>query len=186
MPDVADVHDLHVWSLSSEIHAMSAHVACLGHPTLEQAQATGERIKAVVAERFSIGHATIEMECEACPEPDPCTLELDRGRARHAPATSKPRRPNGRPICLGAVATRSRAQGSRCAGDAVELLESASLCVERETMGSHSYAGPRHARAWRPACQADGSERRAPHGSRGRAGRRADRRRIAARGRRAP
>jgi cobalt-zinc-cadmium efflux system protein len=72
---VADVHDLHVWSLSSEIHAMSAHVAVSGHPTLEQAQATGERIKAVVAERFSIGHATIEMECEACPEPDPCTLE---------------------------------------------------------------------------------------------------------------
>jgi cobalt-zinc-cadmium efflux system protein len=75
VPTVADVHDLHVWSLSSEVHAMSAHVAVSGHPTLEEAQATGERIKAVVAERFSIGHATIEMECEACPEPDPCTLE---------------------------------------------------------------------------------------------------------------
>ena len=72
---VADVHDLHVWSLSSEIYAMSAHVAVSGHPTLEEAQATGECIKAIVAKQFSIGHATIEMECEACPEPDPCTLE---------------------------------------------------------------------------------------------------------------
>jgi cobalt-zinc-cadmium efflux system protein len=72
---VADVHDLHVWSLSSDIHAMSAHVAVSGHPTLEQAQATGERIKDLVARQFSIGHATIEMECEACPEPDPCSLE---------------------------------------------------------------------------------------------------------------
>ena len=75
VPTVVDVHDLHVWSLSSDIHAMSAHVAVSGHPTLEQAQATGERIKDMVATAFDIAHATIEMECEACPEPDPCALE---------------------------------------------------------------------------------------------------------------
>ena len=62
-------------SLSSDIHAMSAHVAVSGHPTLEQAQATGEQIKEMVATEFDIAHATIEMECEACPEPDPCALE---------------------------------------------------------------------------------------------------------------
>lgn len=72
---VVDVHDLHVWSLSSDLHAMSAHVALSGHPTLEQAQATGEQIKDLVAQQFDIAHATIEMECEACPEPDPCALE---------------------------------------------------------------------------------------------------------------
>jgi cobalt-zinc-cadmium efflux system protein len=75
IPTVVDVHDLHVWSLSSDLHAMSAHVALSGHPTLEQAQATGERIKDMVALDFDIAHATIEMECEACPEPDPCALE---------------------------------------------------------------------------------------------------------------
>ena len=75
VPTVVDVHDLHVWSLSSNLHAMSAHVAVSGHPTLEQAQATGERIKDLVATDFDIAHATIEMECEACPEPDPCALE---------------------------------------------------------------------------------------------------------------
>jgi cobalt-zinc-cadmium efflux system protein len=75
VPTVVDVHDLHVWSLSSDLHAMSAHVAVSGHPTLEQAQATGERIKDMVASDFDIAHATIEMECEACPEPDPCALE---------------------------------------------------------------------------------------------------------------
>jgi cobalt-zinc-cadmium efflux system protein len=76
VPGVVDVHDLHVWSLSSELHAMSAHVAVSGHPSLEQAQATGERIKDLVGERFSIAHATVEMECEACPEPDPCALDF--------------------------------------------------------------------------------------------------------------
>jgi cobalt-zinc-cadmium efflux system protein len=81
LPTVVDVHDLHVWSLSSDLHAMSAHVAVSGHPTLEQAQATGEQIKDLVANQFDIAHATIEMECEACPEPDPCALESTAGFA---------------------------------------------------------------------------------------------------------
>ena len=81
VPTVVDVHDLHVWSLSSDLHAMSAHVAVSGHPTLEQAQATGEQIKDLVAAQFDIAHATIEMECEACPEPDPCALEATAGYA---------------------------------------------------------------------------------------------------------
>jgi len=59
---VNDVHDLHVWSLSSELHALSAHVAVSGHPSLEQAQATGEQIKDLVGARFSIAHATASSE----------------------------------------------------------------------------------------------------------------------------
>lgn len=81
---VVDVHDLHVWSLSSDLHAMSAHVAVSGHPTLEQAQATGDQIKDLVAAQFDIAHATIEMECEACPEPDPCALESTASAAGFA------------------------------------------------------------------------------------------------------
>lgn len=72
---VVGVHDLHVWSLSSDVYAMSAHVLLAGHPSLEEAQAVGELLKRELARRFSIGHATIEMECEACPEPDPCILD---------------------------------------------------------------------------------------------------------------
>lgn len=74
-PRVVGVHDLHVWSLSSDVYAMSAHVVLAGHPSLEEAQAVGELVKREVAQRFAIGHATIEMECEACPEPDPCILD---------------------------------------------------------------------------------------------------------------
>jgi cobalt-zinc-cadmium efflux system protein len=39
-----------------------------GHPTLEQAQVVGERVKASVGERFNVSHATLEMECEPCAE----------------------------------------------------------------------------------------------------------------------
>jgi cobalt-zinc-cadmium efflux system protein len=63
---VDDVHDLHVWSLSSDVHALSAHVVLLGHPTLEEAQAVGNQVKATVSRAFGVAHATLELECEGC------------------------------------------------------------------------------------------------------------------------
>ncbi len=77
---VETVHDLHTWSLSSDIHALSAHVVVDGHPTLEEAQVVGERIKTVVAERFHIEHATLELECEACHDDgeDPCGVSRSK------------------------------------------------------------------------------------------------------------
>ncbi len=38
VPGVSEVHDLHVWSLSSEMRVLSAHMVLTGHPTLEEAQ----------------------------------------------------------------------------------------------------------------------------------------------------
>lgn len=74
---VDEVHDLHVWSLSSEYRALSAHLVLTGHPTLEDAQATGERVRQDVRERFGIDHTTFEAECERCDEvvPDPCGMD---------------------------------------------------------------------------------------------------------------
>jgi cobalt-zinc-cadmium efflux system protein len=77
---VEEVHDLHAWSLSSEVRALSAHVVLTGHPTLEQAQAVGEQVKAAIA-RFGILHATLELECEACVSGDepPCSIDTTDG-----------------------------------------------------------------------------------------------------------
>jgi cobalt-zinc-cadmium efflux system protein len=74
---VESVHDVHVWSLSTEVRALSAHLVLDGHPTLEEAQEVGERVKAAVAQPFSIAHATLELECEACvgDHADPCRIE---------------------------------------------------------------------------------------------------------------
>jgi len=63
---VDEVHDLHVWSLSSDVRALSAHLILTGHPTLEEAQATGARAKAAISGPFRIAHATFELECEGC------------------------------------------------------------------------------------------------------------------------
>ncbi len=71
---VETVHDLHVWSLSSEVRALSAHVVLEGHPSLEEAQAVGERLKAAVGIAFSLAHVTLELECEACDD-GPCGMD---------------------------------------------------------------------------------------------------------------
>jgi cobalt-zinc-cadmium efflux system protein len=81
VPGVDDVHDIHVWSLSSDMRALSAHLLIEGHPSLEDAQRVGERAKAMVGARFAIGHATLELECEACHDDpvDSCAMPQQRG-----------------------------------------------------------------------------------------------------------
>jgi cobalt-zinc-cadmium efflux system protein len=86
---VESVHDLHVWSLSSELHALAAHLVLEGHPTLEEAQVVGDRVRRHLASGYAIAHATLELECEACadPEDDPCgmdALAVAHGHGGHA------------------------------------------------------------------------------------------------------
>ena len=76
VPGVGEVHDLHVWSLSSELRVLSAHLVLTGHPTLEEAQVVGERVKAAIAAPYAISHSTLELECERCnDDEDPCRME---------------------------------------------------------------------------------------------------------------
>lgn len=80
---VEAVHDLHVWSLSSDVRALSAHLVLRGHPSLEEAQEVAGRVRAAIAEPYGIAHATLELECETCLPPevtDAC--ELDPGVSR--------------------------------------------------------------------------------------------------------
>jgi len=83
---VETVHDLHVWSLSSEIRALSAHLVLAGHPSLEEAQVVGEQVKVAVAKPFSIAHSTLELECNPCADgrDGPCGMDT----AVKAPAPS--------------------------------------------------------------------------------------------------
>jgi cobalt-zinc-cadmium efflux system protein len=74
---VEDVHDVHAWSLSSEVYALSAHVVLLGHPTLEEAQLVSEAVKAALAGPYHIAHTTFDLECETCVSGDtpPCAMD---------------------------------------------------------------------------------------------------------------
>lgn len=74
---VGEVHDLHVWSLSSDYRALSAHLVLQGHPTLEEAQRVGGQVRQRMLADFGIAHTTFEMECERCDDEtvDPCTMD---------------------------------------------------------------------------------------------------------------
>jgi cobalt-zinc-cadmium efflux system protein len=76
-PGVAEVHDLHVWSLSSEVRALSAHLVLTGHPSLEEAQVVGGRVRTQVEGPFDLAHTTFELECERCADDpdDPCRMD---------------------------------------------------------------------------------------------------------------
>ncbi len=75
LPGVNDVHDLHVWSLSSEVRALSAHLVLTDDLSLAEAQAVGERVKAAIGTRYAIAHSTLELESAHCSPDDPdCTM----------------------------------------------------------------------------------------------------------------
>jgi cobalt-zinc-cadmium efflux system protein len=77
-PGVAEVHDIHVWSLSSDVRALSAHIVLSGHPSLEEAQRVGEQVKGAIAAPYRIAHATLELECEACVDVPAEACQFDR------------------------------------------------------------------------------------------------------------
>ena len=58
---VREVHDVHVWSLGSESHAMSCHVHILDIPTSES-EKIAHQIRKVVSSEFGITHTTIQFE----------------------------------------------------------------------------------------------------------------------------
>ena len=65
---VKGVHDIHVWSISPEIHAMSTHVL-IDDCTTSQATVIRQRVEEVL-KRYNIEHTTLQMECELCSKDD--------------------------------------------------------------------------------------------------------------------
>lgn len=65
MPGVKDVHDIHVWSISPELHAMSGHVL-IDDVLISQAAGIRQKIEDVLREQFDIKHTALQMECQRC------------------------------------------------------------------------------------------------------------------------
>ena len=76
LPGVKDVHDVHVWSISPELHTMSCHVLIDDLATSEAADIR-DRIEDVLRRQFDINHVTLQMECEQCDANDLfCSLKF--------------------------------------------------------------------------------------------------------------
>jgi cobalt-zinc-cadmium efflux system protein len=80
VPGVVGVHDLHVWSLGSSDHVLSAHVL-LEDKRISEASAVLRALESRLHDEFAIGHVTIQFECVSC-SPDErivCTQASARG-----------------------------------------------------------------------------------------------------------
>ena len=62
---VLDVHDLHIWSLGSSMHALSCHVRIEDVPPSES-EAILKRLNKMLCERFQIDHTTVQFEHAEC------------------------------------------------------------------------------------------------------------------------
>ena len=60
LPGVREVHDLHIWGLSTTETALTAHLVCDQAP----AERNLNELAAALHERFRIGHTTIQIETE--------------------------------------------------------------------------------------------------------------------------
>ena len=65
IPGVKDVHDVHVWSITSEIHAMNGHVM-VEDISIKQSGELRSSIEKIAREQFHIEHITLQVECEKC------------------------------------------------------------------------------------------------------------------------
>ncbi len=61
IPDVLRVHDVHVWTITSGMEAMSGHVVV---QDLRQSRETLRKLNALLCNRFGIHHATLQLESE--------------------------------------------------------------------------------------------------------------------------
>ena len=59
LPDVVDVHDVHVWTLTSEMEAASAHVMVRAGADTHQVL---DRARALLVDRYQVRHATLQIE----------------------------------------------------------------------------------------------------------------------------
>ena len=65
IPGVAEIHDLHIWTVSPRFVALSAHVI-LEDQTLSQSENIMTELKQRLDTEYEIEHTTIQFECSNC------------------------------------------------------------------------------------------------------------------------
>jgi cobalt-zinc-cadmium efflux system protein len=82
-PGVVEVHDLHVWEVTSGFPALSAHVIVRAGDDCHERR---RRLQLLLHERFGVEHTTLQVDHEAARQP-PLQIEVTHG---HEPLDSRP------------------------------------------------------------------------------------------------
>jgi cobalt-zinc-cadmium efflux system protein len=73
VPGVEDLHDIHIWTITSGIYALSAHLS-IADQKVSQSCDVLTKVNRVLADDFNITHTTLQLECESCPTGLICNL----------------------------------------------------------------------------------------------------------------
>lgn len=76
---VEDMHEIHIWTLTSGIYALSAHLKIADQMVSESCDVV-TKVNEVLEHDFSITHTTLQMECDACPTGLVCNLPNHNGK----------------------------------------------------------------------------------------------------------
>jgi cobalt-zinc-cadmium efflux system protein len=76
---VKNVHDLHIWSLTSNRNAMSAHIVVDGNISVSESQKIIRDIERLTAQKFRIGHVTVQLEDDNHPHEEMFGIDLNWG-----------------------------------------------------------------------------------------------------------
>jgi cobalt-zinc-cadmium efflux system protein len=74
-PDVIEVHDLHVWEVTSGFPALSAHIVVRA---ASDCHALRRELQRLLEERFKLRHTTLQVDHEAAPQ-EPLQIEVAPG-----------------------------------------------------------------------------------------------------------
>jgi cobalt-zinc-cadmium efflux system protein len=62
VPGVRGIHDLHVWTVTSDLVVLTGHLSVAGTKTIQEAAQIVESVQRVLRERFHITHSTLQVD----------------------------------------------------------------------------------------------------------------------------
>jgi len=62
VPGVRGVHDLHVWTVTSDLVILIGHLSVAGSKTVQEAAQVVDSVQRILRERFRITHSTLQVD----------------------------------------------------------------------------------------------------------------------------
>ncbi len=70
---VRDIHDVHLWAITSGMYAMSCHLLIEDQMVSNCTQIV-DQVNLTLSREFGISHATVQLECEECENSPVCHI----------------------------------------------------------------------------------------------------------------
>jgi len=71
---VESFHDVHLWTITSGLYALSGHIQIEDQMVSKSTQIM-DRVRRYLGDRYNINHTTLQFECEVCDTEFECSLE---------------------------------------------------------------------------------------------------------------